>query len=319
MARFHNSLYLGDSEERVSVLRDVGLDPLAYFAAKRNGLDEVAEQILEAAGMTEEDVPALASSSTGHLAPPRVITGGTLDWPSRPIGDNYFAKALANGHSLTDTNGAIRSNGEVADEGAAELSAWGNEDGLAAVVDDAGLDGEEEEEGWDLDAEVPEVSGADAEEAEVEETTAGVEGMAPGISENDIWVRNSPLAADHVAAGSFETAMQLLNRQVAAVEFAPLKPLFLSVYRASHLYIQANPSLPPIQIHARRNPKATATSDVFPVVSCSLQSIVANELQEAYTSVRKAKFVDALAQFRAIIQSMLLVVVQTDAQAQEVC
>lgn len=313
MARFHNSLYLGDVNERVNVLREVGMDPLAYFAAKSNGLDELAEEILEAAGMTEEDVPPIASSSRSTLAPPAVVNPGSAqDWPSRTVGDNFFAKALANGHSITE---APRTNGDSADQGAAELSAWGAEDPLA--VDESGADEEDGEEGWDLDAEVPETADEVNDEAEVEEAVPE-DNMSPGITENEIWVRNSPLAADHVAAGSYETAMQLLNRQVGAVNFAPLKPLFLSVYRSSHVYIQGNPSLPPIQLHVRRNPAAQATSEVFPVVACSLQSIVSNELQDAYAAVKKAKFVEALALFRSIIQSMLLVVVSTDAQAQEV-
>lgn len=49
-----------------------------------------------------------------------------------------------------------------------------------------------------------------------------------------------------------------------------------------------------------------------------MQNIVSNELQDAYAFVKKAKFVEALALFQTIIQSMLLVVVTTEAQAQEV-
>jgi coatomer subunit alpha len=34
-------------------------------------------------------------------------------------------------------------------------------------------------------------------------------GATPGVCETELWVRNSPFTADHVAAGSFETAMQV--------------------------------------------------------------------------------------------------------------
>lgn len=155
--------------------------------------------------MTEEDVPAIASSSRSTLAPPVVVNpGATQDWPSRPVGDNFFAKALANGHSITEA--APRTNGDVADQGAAELSAWGAEDPLA--VDESGADAEDGEEGWDIDVEVPETADEEKDEAEVEDAVPE-DNMSPGITENEIWVRNSPLAADHVAAGSFETAMQV--------------------------------------------------------------------------------------------------------------
>jgi hypothetical protein len=53
-------------------------------------------------------------------------------------------------------------------------------------------------------------------EAEEEEEEEGPEpeeelgaGATPGVSETALWVRNSPFAGDHVAAGSFETAMQV--------------------------------------------------------------------------------------------------------------
>lgn len=191
-------------------------DPLAYYAAKANGLDEVAEEILDAAGMTEEDVPALASGSSGaRLAPPPIVTStASSNWPVKPIGDNFFAKALLNGHD------APRANGDVADEGAAELSSWGNENPLHASLDDGhgdggqDEDGEEEAEGWDLDAEVPEEAHEEEQNHE-DENAAPEDAMSPGISEHEIWVRNSPLAADHIAAGSFETAMQVRNSETS--------------------------------------------------------------------------------------------------------
>ena len=46
------------------------------------------------------------------------------------------------------------------------------------------------------------------EEAAEEEADLGA-GATPGVSETELWTRNSPFAADHVAAGSFDTAMQV--------------------------------------------------------------------------------------------------------------
>jgi coatomer subunit alpha len=34
-------------------------------------------------------------------------------------------------------------------------------------------------------------------------------GATSGVSESDLWIRNSPFAGDHVAAGSSDTAMQV--------------------------------------------------------------------------------------------------------------
>lgn len=43
----------------------------------------------------------------------------------------------------------------------------------------------------------------------VEDTPDLGAGANPGVKETELWVRNSPFAPDHVAAGSFETAMQV--------------------------------------------------------------------------------------------------------------
>ncbi len=105
------------------------------------------------------------------------------------------------------------------------------EDG-AAKRNGALVDAEDDEDaaGWDMgDDIVPEVEDGFV---NVESSEAG----GAGSSEADLWARNSPLAVDHVAGGSFESAMQLLNRQVGAVSFAPLKPRFLEVYQASKSY-----------------------------------------------------------------------------------
>lgn len=61
------------------------------------------------------------------------------------------------------------------------------------------------------------------------------------ISEAALWARNALLAADHGAAG-FSTAMNLLIRQVGAVELKTLKSLFLQSHSASKLYVQGNAS-----------------------------------------------------------------------------
>ena len=51
----------------------------------------------------------------------------------------------------------------------------------------------------------------DEEGEEDELNLAAPEAQAEGVSDAEYWIRNSPLAADHIAAGSFETAMQLVK------------------------------------------------------------------------------------------------------------
>ena len=50
MSRFHNSLFLGDAEERVRVLESTGQVSLAYLAAASHGLTTDAERLLSILG-----------------------------------------------------------------------------------------------------------------------------------------------------------------------------------------------------------------------------------------------------------------------------
>jgi coatomer protein complex subunit alpha (xenin) len=285
---------------------------LAYLTAKTNGFDELAGEILEAAGLTEADVDDVPSFGTSTLKPPPVITATTnINWPTVSAGENFFDKALANG-SLEGGEEVPYVNGIDAAGTAASsaLDAWAKEE---EVHDDVDAD----DGGWELDAD-----GVDAEEKEADEVEVPAEdeelgaGATPGASETELWIRNSPFAADHVAAGSFDTAMQLLNRQLGVVHFAPLRPLFITIYRSSHTYLSPLASLPPLQLHIRRNTAESSLSRVLPVAARTLQS-VRTELSEGYRFVSGNKLPEAQTAFRSVLQGLLLVVVSSDDEAKE--
>ncbi|KAL7422515.1 hypothetical protein Q5752_003163 [Cryptotrichosporon argae] len=309
MSRLQNSLYLGDAGARIAVLRETGQYPLAYYAAKTNGLDDLALDILEEAGMTEDDLPPpLQNAGHTSLAPPTIVfPQSDSNWPIKNLGESFFDRALANGGSV---EGVI--NGEAVEAAADEAGdAWAVDEPIEA---DAG----DEDEGWDLDAEVVVAEEKEVAEIAVAEEADLSEGVSPGVGENDMWVRNSPLAADHAAAGSFESAMQLLNRQVAAVNFAPLKPLFLAAYSASHVHVPANATLPPLEFHIRRNPEMTELREVLPSKYLDFEDLKSSELAEAYRFFSRGKFAEALAAFRVILQKLLLVVASSESEAAEV-
>jgi coatomer subunit alpha len=182
------------------------LDPLAYLTAKTNGLDDVAADILRLAGKTEEDLAHLPPLEASTLAPPPVITSTqNLQWPVVTSEENYFDKALANGHAFdAGVNGDADVNGQT-------LDTWGAEAGEEG--EEAGEDGEAEEgEGWDLDAEV---AGAELDPSTADFSVPGgvddasAAAAAPGLTEAEIWTRSSPFAGDHIAGGAFESAMQV--------------------------------------------------------------------------------------------------------------
>lgn len=173
-------------------------DPLAYLTAKTNGLDELALEILEIAGLTEADIDDVPSFGTSTLGPPPVINKTTdLNWPAINIGENDFEKALTNGVLEGGEPYVNGIDGTAA--GSSALDDWAKDE----VVQE---DLPPEEGGWDLDVDADE-SEREEEEPEPEEELGA--GITPGVSETALWVRNSPFAGDHVAAGYFETAMQV--------------------------------------------------------------------------------------------------------------
>ncbi|KAG8856653.1 hypothetical protein FRB91_000492 [Serendipita sp. 411] len=295
LSRFHNALYAGDIEARISVLRDVDMLPLAYLTAKSNGLEELAQDILRKAGKTEADLEDLPSISQSRLSPPKVVTPTTsLVWPQIATTENFFEKALVDGRLPAAPEASyVKDLDEMVDEGGS-----GGENA-----------GEEEEEGdWGLDE--PEEEAA-AEEEEEEAGAAATE----GVSELELWVRNSPFAADHVAAGSFETAMQLLNRQSGVVNFEPLKEMFLATYRAAHIYFSPNPALPPLQLHLRRNPEVSSPTRVLPVGRTVKAAM--DEFQSACKFVSANKLPEAITAFRALLHTILLTVATDQEEAQK--
>jgi Coatomer (COPI) alpha subunit C-terminus len=176
-------------------------DPLAYLTAKTNGLEDVAAEILEAAGLSEADIDDVPTFPASNLKPPPIVTStAILNWPSVSAGENFFDRALADG-KLEGGIEPVYANGDVAGAAASSaLDAWAREE---EVHDEINL----EEEGWELDAEGEEPHSEHMEEEAVEDELGA--GATPGVSETELWVRNSPLAVDHVAAGSFESAMQV--------------------------------------------------------------------------------------------------------------
>lgn len=178
---------------------------MAYLTAKTNGLDDVALEILEAAGLTEADVDDVPTFGASTLKPPQVVTSTTnLNWPSISTGESFFDRALANG-GLENGPEVPYMNGHDASGAAASsaLDEWAKEE-----ENHEDLDVEEDE--WGLDTAGEDVTTpAVREEHEAEPEADLGAGASPGISEAEQWARNSPYAGDHVAGGSFDTAMQV--------------------------------------------------------------------------------------------------------------
>jgi coatomer subunit alpha len=272
--------------------------------AKANGLEEESQAILEAAGLSEDQISSPASGE-GLTPPKAVVPTHKANWPTKATSQSIFEKALMGqmeGLSLEDDTAAAANGFEDAIEGDVVAK------GTGALVD---AEEDEDVAGWDMgDDDVPE---ADSDFVNVESADAG----GAGSSEADLWARNSPLAVDHIAGGSFETAMQLLNRQVGAVNFAPLKPRFLEVYSASKTYLPASAGLPPLINYVRRTLDETDPRKVLPIIPRDLEYLAANDLQKGYDTMKANKLEEGIRIFRGILHSILINAVSSESEVSE--
>lgn len=290
-----NSVYLGDVERRIQMFKEVDLYPLAYVTAKAHGFTDECQAILEASGLTEEDISMPELGTPAQIAKPIVPTHES-NWPLRVAHQSVFEKAL-----LGDVEGLTLEDHEPTENGIDHQVA-------ANGLDD--LEGDEDEGGWDMgddDLDLP-----DAGEDFVE-----VGGDATGLSEAELWARNSPIAADHVAAGSFDTAMQLLNRQIGAVNFEPLKPRFLQIYQASRTYIEASVGLPPLVNYVRRTTEETDLRKVLPVLPRDLETVETVDLKSGFQSMKDNKLEEGVNIFREILHTLMLTAVNDKSEVEK--
>ncbi|KAL0314628.1 UNVERIFIED_CONTAM: Coatomer subunit alpha-1 [Sesamum angustifolium] len=208
MGQFHDALYLGDVRERVKILENAGHLPLAYITASVHGLHDIAERLAKELG---DNVPSLPGGKQASLLvpPSPVLCAG--DWPLLMVSKGIFEGGL------DDTGRGVDEDYEEeaadADWGEAldivEVANLQNGD-VSLVLDDEAVHEENDEEGgWDLeDLDLPP-------DAETPKTAPNARSSifvtpTPGMPVSQIWVQKSSLAAEHAAAGDFDTAMRLL-------------------------------------------------------------------------------------------------------------
>ncbi|KAJ2780589.1 hypothetical protein GGI15_003483 [Coemansia interrupta] len=337
-SRLQNSLYLGDVEDRVRVLRESGQLSLAYLAAKTHGLDEEAEAIRTTAEIEEADIVGVPSANDTTLLYPATPIKQTneLDWPQLHVNKGIFdgrfnfgdkgagprpgksrvadlATAMVDADEADESSGAwgIDDDGDNIG-GMATHDAFGDNDGEADVLDEDA----EAEGSWGIDDD----GELDAEIA-AEATAAAAAGYVapqPGVSELEIWSRNSPLAVDQIAAGNFEQAMRLLRDQVGISSFAALKPAFMEIYSASRSVLTTAPFAPATRIPLRRNPtESTDRSQYLPAQIYSLSSSL-EQLQQGYRATTAGKFEEALTLFKRLLLSLIFVTADTLEDANEI-
>lgn len=109
----------------------------------------------------------------------------------------------------------------------------------------------DEEGGWDFkDLDLP--PDAETPRTDMKANSSVFVTPTPGAPVSQIWVQKSSLAAEHAAAGYFDTAMRLLSCQLGIRNFVPLRPLFVDLYLGSHSCLRAFNSAPVISLAIER-------------------------------------------------------------------
>ncbi|KAI5683116.1 hypothetical protein M9H77_04344 [Catharanthus roseus] len=315
MGQFHNALYLGDIQERVKILENSGHLSLAYITASVHGLHDVAQRLAEELG---GNVPSLPKGkSTSLLIPPKqLLCGG--DWPLLMVTRGIFEGGLDNagkGANEEYEDAADADWGETLDIG--EVDNLQNGDISAVLEDEEAHEENDEDGGWDLeDLDLP----PEADTPKTVNTRSSVfVAPTPGMPVSQIWVQKSSLAAEHAAAGNFDTAMRLLSRQLGIRNFVPLKPLFTDLCTGSHSYLPAFSSAPVITLAVERGWSDSASPNVRgpPALTFNFSQLD-EKLRAGYKATTAGKFSEALRLFMSILYTIPLIVVETRREVDEV-
>lgn len=355
-ARFQNALLLGNVEERIAILEEQGLYPLAYMCAKTHGLEahaaRIQDKLKQEATPTEdgeepEEFPPRKLTSINEFSPTLLVPPVPIfrldksNWPMTRMSRGLFDQQL---EGLKPSGTPLAAGVESALKDEAPPSGWGD-DNLGLSDDEEGTKnkpendekkdedvrtndngsgwGDDNIEGIDLEDEPP----AGPAQTSRSKTTF-ITLPPPGRSKPEVWSRKSVLAADLIAGGLFEDAMRLLNRQIGAVNFEPLKHHFLRIFQSSSVQLIGMSSLPPMMTFLERTSSGGESEDSensgssatqLPKQVLTLQSQI-DALSNAYRAFTKGPqaFEEAKNLFEAILAALPLVVVQARTEANEI-
>jgi coatomer protein complex subunit alpha (xenin) len=110
--------------------------------------------------------------------------------------------------------------------------------------------------------------------------------------------------------------VKLLNRQVGAVNFAPLKELFLSVWTSAQAYVSCNDYLPALSFAIHRNPEETGRNQILPFIPIKLETVF-SKVQDGFAFTTAGKIEDALMTFKNAMNLILLTIVNSPSEVDE--
>lgn len=290
-----NTLYNNDVESRIDAFVRAGMYPLAYTLASSSGLIDRANEILEAAGINAEDVQLPELEAPVQLPTP---AAECLNWPLAESTMSFLETAVITGQ-VDDLD---------IDESQEEEPKNGNVLDFADAMDD---DGEDDEGGWDMnddDLDIEEFEDV----VEVDEDSSDLPKIEAADGEIAFWLRNNKTAAGYVAAGAFDQAASLLNKQLGVVDFEPLRKRFLEVYSSNKLYLPGVDELPAMRDYIREDNDEDNAKKFRPYIP-GIEALE-DRLAAAFKYFRANNLPEAIATFREIIYTVTVLTVEDEDQ-----
>lgn len=342
MGRYHNALLLGDATERVSVLEASGNLPLAYMCAKLSGLTEDADRIKIAIETNNGDVEGIEAKleaiqsandkSGGRLLQPPTPIFRENNWPTLEVQKSTLADLSAAEPEEEEAENQAAINAPVADLANNWADAgddFGDEPvasggaGLAASGDDLDDFGDDD---WGEDDVLGDLGEEDAggsataldDGLDMVADDSGFQMPKSGRPPVACWVANSSHASDHVAAGAMPSAMQLLNRQIAASEFSVLHEAMMGCYLGSMMSVpgttgSGSMAMPLLRNDAGGNPG----NESLPRIYLSTKNLVEG-IRNGYKLFQGGKFNDSKASFIDVLTKIPLVITTSPVEQNEV-
>ena len=329
----------------MKVIEATGQYSLAYLAAKTHGLDETAERLLELLVSNNIPVPKI-NPNASLLQPPTPILR-CENWPLLAVGKSALSDLSDPSAGKAGSKAVSSIKVDEIDDDFHEAGAggnWGNDDDL---FEDEVVAGAEEKKssgkaakekaggGWgdddDLDLSDDEDTTAVAKAQSGSPAGKGGSGFdgyfsAPtaGNPLPSTWCSDSTHCADHFAAGSVESAIQLLNRQIAAVNVSPVKQQATALFLGATAYLPGLPSFPASRSYIVKDNSAAATGSAagkqaaktLPVLSLKVTSLL-EQLKQAYRAFTNAQFVECQEFLESIMKSIPLIAVSSRAETND--
>jgi len=311
VSHFHNTLYLGDVEQRVECLKKCGMKKLAYVTAVAHGLQGQAEAISKELEGKVPELPDLADAKL--LKPPvpiiRAKKKQDYNWPLVEVSSGYFDGIDIANIDLSQPEPEKSDQFEDEDEDVMgeednkdDLGGWGVQEEKkkqkAEADDDTG------DWGGLGDLGLGDMGLEDTVEDTAEDEKADGYFVFPssGKSWDTKWSESSTLAGDLAAAGQFDMALHSLNRQIGAVKFEAIEKRLIDVHNMSHASLPMLFGMPSLTVPLQRTDNEDSSLGL-PRLCYSLQHCV-DMLQQGYKAVSSGNFPKALGMFRDILATI---------------